>query len=145
MWLAIAATEDRAVQAQVWQASEERRTFCNVVDEMPMCSFIAPAITAQGDIQIAISTSGKSPALAQRLKQEIATLLRPEHAHLARLLGHLRPYVKRHFPKQEQRAEVFQRLVRSDLLALIQQGRREQVKRRARSLLRDALQKTGVS
>src|SRR5204862_74193 len=68
-WLAIAGTDDRAVNARVWAEAEREGVLLNAVDDLDHCSFIAPAIHREGDITVAVSTSGKSPALAARPRQ----------------------------------------------------------------------------
>ena len=70
-FLVIAATGDPAVNEQVYQAAEVHGVLCNAVDEPGRCDFYYPAIVRRGDLQIAISTSGKSPALAQRIRKEL--------------------------------------------------------------------------
>ena len=79
-FLAISATDDHAVNEQVWQDASARNVLVNVVDDTPRCNFIAPSILRQGDLAIAISTSGKAPALAVRLKEKIAGMVGPQHA-----------------------------------------------------------------
>ena len=74
-WLAIAGTDDRAANAQVWAEAEREGVPLNAVDDLHHCSFIAPAIHREGDITVAVSNSGKSPALAARLRQRVARLI----------------------------------------------------------------------
>jgi precorrin-2 dehydrogenase/sirohydrochlorin ferrochelatase len=69
--LVIAATGSPAVNAQVYQAARKHGVLCNAVDEPAQCDFYYPALVRQGDLQIAISTAGKSPALAQRIRKEL--------------------------------------------------------------------------
>ena len=69
--LVIAATGNPAVNEVVYRAAQERGVFCNSVDEPERCDFYYPAVVRRGDLQIAISTAGKSPALAQRLRKEL--------------------------------------------------------------------------
>ncbi len=69
--LVIAATGNPAVNEMVYRAAQERGVFCNSVDEPERCDFYYPAVVRRGDLQIAISTAGKSPALAQRLRKEL--------------------------------------------------------------------------
>src|SRR5260370_9835352 len=70
-WLAIAATDDRAANAAVWAEAEQQRVLVNAVDDIDHCSFIAPAVHREGDITVAVSTAGKSPALAVRLRSPL--------------------------------------------------------------------------
>ena len=76
-----------------------------------LCSFILPAVHRVDPIAVAISTGGASPALAQRLRDDIAAVVPPEHATLARQLRDLRPWAKAHFPTYEARRDFFQQLV----------------------------------
>lgn len=106
-FLVVAATEDRAVNEQVHRDAEERAMLCNVADVPDLCNFILPAVHREGDIAIAVSTSGASPALAQRIRSDIATLVGPQHAELARRLRELRPFAKRRFKTYEERRDYF--------------------------------------
>ena len=87
----IAATNDRSVNADVSDAAAERSTLCNVADDPELCSFILPAIVRRDPILVGVSTGGASPALAQRIRSDIAELVGPQHAELARRLAALRP------------------------------------------------------
>src|SRR5580700_3747920 len=91
MFLVIAATSTRTVNERVHRDAEARRMLCNVADVPELCNFILPAIHREGPITVAVSTGGASPALAKRLRAEIAALVRPEHAELATELEALRP------------------------------------------------------
>jgi siroheme synthase-like protein len=107
----IAATDDRAVNARVSRAAAERATLCNVADDPELCSFILPAIVRRDPIVVGVSTGGASPALAQRLRADIAQIVGPEHAALARRLRALRPWAKRELPTYEARRTFFEDLV----------------------------------
>src|SRR5260370_32861497 len=74
-FLAIAATDDRETNAEIWAEAEHRGIPINAVDDLPHCSFIAPAVHRQGDVTVAVSTGGKAPALAVRLRDRIAALV----------------------------------------------------------------------
>lgn len=110
-WLVVAATPDRAVNRQVFADAERRGIFCNVADDPELCSLILPAVHRLDPIAVAVSTGGASPALAQRLRREIARVVRPEHAQLARELRELRPWAKANLPTYEDRKRYFDRLV----------------------------------
>jgi siroheme synthase-like protein len=110
-FLVIAATNDRLVNAAVSGAARDRNVPCNVADDPELCSFILPAVVREGPIVAGISTGGASPALAQRLRAEVAELIGPEHAELAERLSALRPWAKRHFATYDERRDFFQRLV----------------------------------
>jgi siroheme synthase-like protein len=109
--LVLAATGDRDVNRAVSTAAAERSLLCNVADDPELCSFILPALVRRDPIVVGVSTGGASPALAQRLRDDIGDLLRPEHAELARRLQALRPWAKRELPTYEARRDYFARLV----------------------------------
>jgi len=110
-FVVIAATSDRLVNAAVSEAAAEHGIPCNVADDPELCSFILPAIVRRDPIQVGVSTGGASPALAQRIRDDIEDLLSPRHAEIARMLKDLRPWAKRELPTYEERREFFQRLV----------------------------------
>jgi precorrin-2 dehydrogenase / sirohydrochlorin ferrochelatase len=113
--LVIAATNDRAVNARVSRAAAARSLLCNVADDPELCSFILPAIVRRDPIVVGVSTGGASPALAQRIRSDIADLVGPEHAALARRLAALRPWAKRELPTYEARRDYFQQVVAKEL------------------------------
>ena len=113
--LVLAATDDREVNRAVSAAAAERATLCNVADDPELCSFILPALVRRDPIVVGVSTGGASPALAQRLRDDIGDLLRPEHAELARRLQALRPRARRELATYEARREYFARLVAEEL------------------------------
>src|SRR5262249_27123130 len=110
-WLVIAATDNSEINQRVYQAAEERRIFCNTVDYRPLCSFITPAIVERGEILIAISTQGGSPALAQELKRVITKAIGDEYVEFLEMLRDLRPAIRRDIPDQAARSRIFHELV----------------------------------
>jgi precorrin-2 dehydrogenase / sirohydrochlorin ferrochelatase len=110
-FLVVAATNDRSVNADVSSVARERETLCNVADDPELCSFILPAIVRRDPIVVGVSTGGASPALAQRIRADLAELVRPEHADLARKLEALRPWAKTELPTYEARRDYFRQLV----------------------------------
>jgi len=114
-FVVVAATDDRAVNERVFRDAEKRGMLCNVADVPDLCNFILPAVHREGAIAVAVSTGGASPALAQRIRAEIAERVGPEHAELAARLRSLRPWAKAHFSSYEERRDFFQRLVEQEL------------------------------
>jgi siroheme synthase-like protein len=110
-FLVIAATSDRRVNSAVSTAAERRQTLCNVADDPELCNFILPAVVRQGPIVVGVSTGGASPALAQRLRDDVAALVGPQHAELADRLAALRPWAREALPTYEARRDYFRRLV----------------------------------
>ena len=113
--LVIAATSDRRVNRRVHAGAEARGLLCNVADVPELCTFILPAVHRQGPIAVAVSTGGASPALAQRIRDEVAARIGPEHAALAARLRELRPWARSHFPTYAERRDFFARLVDEEL------------------------------
>jgi siroheme synthase-like protein len=95
----------------VSRAAAARNLLCNVADDPELCSFILPAVVRRDPIVVGVSTGGASPALAQRIRRDVAELIGPEHAQLARRLEALRPWAKRMLPTYEDRRDYFQDLV----------------------------------
>jgi siroheme synthase-like protein len=85
--LAIAATSAPGVNNAVFLEAEARGIFCNAVDDIENCHFYYGSVVQRGDLQIAISTNGKSPALAQRIRKELEQSYGPEYAAWLEKLG----------------------------------------------------------
>lgn len=92
--LVISATDDQEVNRQVWVDASAAGIPCNVVDQPELCSFTLPAVLSQGDLLIAISTGGVSPALAGRLRRKLEGELKPVFSTHLKLLAEIRPRVK---------------------------------------------------
>jgi len=102
-FIVIAATDVPEVNAAVYQAAVERGILCNSVDDIPNCDFFFGSIVSRGDLQIAISTAGESPALAQRLRREIDEQLPQDLGPWLKAIGELRREVLAAHPKGEER------------------------------------------
>lgn len=109
-FLVIAATDEPAVNAAVYQAAVERGVLCNSVDDIPHCDFFFGSVVSRGDLQIAISTSGDSPAVAQRLRREIDEQLPADLGAWLAQLGQLRREVLALHPPGEERKTLLHRL-----------------------------------
>lgn len=127
-FLAIAATGDPEVNRRVYEDADRLKRPVNVVDVPELCSFIVPSILRRGSVSVAVSTSGKSPTLAKRLRRELEAVVGPEYGLLADLLGELRPQVHERVAAQEQRAAAWERAVGSGALGLLREGRVEEAR-----------------
>lgn len=123
-FMVIAATNDSEVNIGVYDDAEKRAMLVNVVDVPPLCNFILPAIVRTGPLAIAISTAGASPALAKRMKAEVAQLFGEEYARLAVLLNDARGWAKSTLPTYQDRKEFFESIVNGepDPIALLRAG-----------------------
>nr|WP_202630745.1 MULTISPECIES: siroheme synthase CysG [Cronobacter] len=116
-WLAIAATDDDAVNNQVSEAAEARRIFCNVVDAPKQASFIMPSIIDRSPLMVAISSGGTSPVLARLLREKLEALL-PQHlGKVAGYAGQLRRRVKQTFASMSERRRFWEKFFVNDRLA----------------------------
>lgn len=114
-FLVMAATSDADVNRRVYADAEARSLLCNVADAPELCSFILPGVHRVDPIAIAVTTGGASPALAQRIRAEVAQRYGPEYAALARELRELRPWAKRQFATYDERRDFFHGLVEEAL------------------------------
>jgi precorrin-2 dehydrogenase / sirohydrochlorin ferrochelatase len=90
MFLVVAATSSKELHEQVFHEATKRGVFCNIVDVPALCDFYYPAVVQRGALQIAISTAGQSPALAQRLRKELEEQFGPEYVQWLEHLGETR-------------------------------------------------------
>ena len=130
-FLAIAATDDTEVNISVSEGAERRAMLVNVVDVPPLCNFILPAIVRSGPLAIAISTAGASPALAKRMKREIAESFGEPYARLAVILNDHRGWAKGTLPTYQDRKQFFEGIVNGepDPVELVKAGREDEVQR----------------
>ena len=128
-FLAIAATDDTDVNISIYEAAERRAMLVNVVDVPSLCNFILPAIVRTGPLAIAISTAGASPALAKRIKREIAEGFGEPYADLAVLLNDARAWAKASLPTYQDRKAFFEGIVNGDPdpVELVREGREREV------------------
>ena len=134
-FLVIAATDDPAVQARIGEEAKERGLLVNVVDEPANCTFIVPAVARRGELSIAISTGGRSPALAARIREKLEGLFGPEYEEWVDLLGQLRAPLAALFPDPEERKAAWYRIVDSDCAELIRRGERDLMQKQLDDLL----------
>jgi siroheme synthase-like protein len=131
VWLVICGSDDAELKTKIAQATESRNIFCNFVDEAPISSFISPSVFTRGDITIAISTKGKSPALNKYIKNIISNTIGVEYEYLAELLGKIRPKVINNIPNLKRRSALFDAIVKNpkvlDLIRKNQHAQAEQL------------------
>ena len=128
-FLAIAATSATDVNIAVYDEAERRAMLVNVVDVPPLCNFILPAIVRSGPLAIAISTAGASPALAKRIKREIADQFGEPYARLAVILNDARGWAKATLPTYQDRKAFFEGIVNGDPdpVELVREGREREL------------------
>ncbi|HKH46147.1 MAG TPA: bifunctional precorrin-2 dehydrogenase/sirohydrochlorin ferrochelatase [Thermoanaerobaculia bacterium] len=120
--LVISCEQTPDMAEAVWQEALHRNILINTLDDVPRCQFIAPSIVRRGDLAIAISTGGKAPVLAVRLRQWLEAQLGEEYGRFLSLAGSVRAALARRWPDFATRRELWYRLVDSDVLDLLRQG-----------------------
>jgi siroheme synthase-like protein len=124
VFMVIACTDDTDINIRVFDDAERRAMLVNIVDVPPLCNFILPAIVRTGPLAIAISTAGASPALAKRMKAEVAELFGEEYARLAIMLNDARGWAKGTLPTYQDRKAFFEGIVNGepDPIGLLRAG-----------------------
>ncbi len=138
--IVIASTDDPCVNGRVARDCRRRKIPVNVVDVTHLCEFIVPAIVERGSIQIAVSTGGKSPAVARTLKEDLQKFVGPEYDELNELLGTLRPAAKKTLATDTDRKRFFDGIIAAGVLEMLRTGQR----RRAYETIVAACEKAGV-
>jgi precorrin-2 dehydrogenase/sirohydrochlorin ferrochelatase len=124
--LAFVATSDKALNQAVAADARKLGVWCNMATEPDSGSFIVPSVVERGALNIAISTSGLSPAVAKLLRQKLEMEIGPEWDFLIRLLGQLRDRFKSGGISEKRSREIFTRLAESPISEWLKQGRREE-------------------
>lgn len=114
MFLVIVATDSQQVNHQVAELARTSKVLCNSVDDPPDCDFFYPSVVRRGDLQIAISTAGKSPALAQQLREEVDAMLPDDIGSWLDRLGETRLKMLEAFPPGEDRKQALHLLARRE-------------------------------
>jgi precorrin-2 dehydrogenase/sirohydrochlorin ferrochelatase len=114
-FLVIAATSNEEVNSAVYEEAQRRGVLCNAVDDPENCDFYFPAVVQRGALQIAISTAGESPALAQRLRAEIEEQLDAATGEWLARVGEVRREVLATIPAGEERRQLLHRLSTRDI------------------------------
>jgi len=123
VFLVVVATSSRDLNQLVYDQAQSRSILCNVVDVPEQCDFYYPAVVQRGDLQIAISTSGQSPSLAQKIRQQLERQFGPGYAHWVAALGETRrkvlasnlpPERKRDLLQSLASAEAFEALIAAE-------------------------------
>lgn len=133
-FLVIAATNDSTVNHVVYEEALRRNILCNAVDDPPNCDFYFGSVVARGDLQIAISTAGESPALAQRLRREIDEQLPGDLGPWLQELGGLRREIRGSVPASPQRNLLLHELAYRSLCELANCPTRQFARERAEAL-----------
>lgn len=133
--LILATTHSRMANARIAQSLDPNSRLINIADDPSRCNVIAPSIVTRGDLTIAISTSGKSPALARRIRRELEQSFGSEYGRFLKILGQVRTQLKARVPSMAKRRRILERLTGSDLLSLLRRGKQDEAMRSVRKLV----------
>jgi precorrin-2 dehydrogenase/sirohydrochlorin ferrochelatase len=133
--LVVAATSDVSFNRHVSEKARQKGLLVNAVDQPSECNFIVPSILRRGDLVVAVSTSGKSPAFARKIREDLEAYFGEEYESFLTLMGRLRELVLSRGFSQEQNKVLFEKLIASSLLGSIRENDWE----RAASIITDVL------
>jgi precorrin-2 dehydrogenase/sirohydrochlorin ferrochelatase len=129
MFLVIGATDNESLNRQISTDAEQRKLLCNIADRPEICNFILPAIFRRGDFVMAISTAGKSPALAKHIRRRLERQYGPEYGILLDLMGAIRIRLLAEAHEPEVHKPLFEELIAADLPALIKARKTAEIDR----------------
>ncbi len=121
-FLVIAATDDAELNHRIGKVAEEKGMLVNAVDQPADCNFIVPSIIKKGDLIIAVSTSGKSPALAKKIRKQLTEYFGDEYELCLRMMGRIRNEVVAQGSDQKENSNLFHRIIDSKLFDAIKTG-----------------------
>ncbi len=119
MFLVICATDDEELNRQVSRDAGKFNTLCNIADHPEACNFILPALVKRGDLVIAVSTSGKSPAFAKKIRKDLEKQYGVEYADFLKLMGAIRKKLLSNSHEPEAHKPLFEKLINKDIVQLI--------------------------
>ena len=122
MSLVIGATDDPKLNEKIGREAWERGMLVNIVDSPKECNFILPSLVSRGDLTLAISTAGKSPALAKKIRQDLEKQFPEIYGLYLELLGQIRTHVLARGMSQKENKKIFEALVNSPLLSWLEAG-----------------------
>lgn len=137
-FMVISATDDRPTQEKVYEEAQQRSLLLNVADVPELCNFILPAVVRRGELIVAVSTGGRSPALARRLRRELECRFGPEYGVLVDIMGALRPFVLAVSSDCSANKELFTQLLHDDILVWVREGCRQEMEAHFAAVLGDA-------
>ena len=127
VFLVIGASDDETLNRRISSDAERRNTLCNIADQPEKCNFILPSIVRRDDLVITISTSGRSPALAKKLRKKLERRFGPEYGDFLKLMGAIRSKLLSQAHEPEAHKPLFEQLIDSNVIALIQEGQTKEI------------------
>ncbi|MBI5182514.1 MAG: bifunctional precorrin-2 dehydrogenase/sirohydrochlorin ferrochelatase [Nitrospirae bacterium] len=124
-FIVVAATNDRGINEAIYKAAERYGCLLNIVDKPESSNFIVPSVISRGDLTIAVSTGGKSPAFAKRIRKELEQKYGKEYEVFLKAMGMVRERLLKNVSSEKARRLIFNKLVHSNIIGLLKKGNRE--------------------
>jgi precorrin-2 dehydrogenase/sirohydrochlorin ferrochelatase len=134
-WLAFAATGDSEVNLQVWEEAQSNSIPVNVATDPELCDFTVPSMVRRGDLCIAVSTGASAPRLARRIRESLQEQFGPEYEAFLEILAEAREKIVASGRIEEEKREVFDALLRSEILDLVRAGKEKEARALAGRIL----------
>lgn len=135
VFLVFGATDDDRLNQQIHADAEAKNLLCNIADRPAVCNFILPSIVRRGDLSIAISTSGKSPAFAKRVRKELEKQFGEEYGTFLDLMGKIRRKLLSQAHEPEAHKHLFEQLIDGGLLDLLKEADENNIDRLLQKVL----------
>ncbi len=136
-FMVIGATSDMPLNRRISADAQKRNMLCNIADVPEACNFILPAVVRRGDLIIAVSTSGKSPAFAKKLRQDLEKTFGGEYARFLDLMGAVRKRLLCEEHDPEAHKDLFETLINRGLLAMVRENQKSDIDRLLADVLGD--------
>lgn len=133
VFIVICATGDSEINKRVAADCAARNLPVNLVDQPESCSFFVPSVLRRGDLTVAVSTGGKSPLLARKLRESMEQSYGEQYGEFLELLSQFRRIVLRDIKDQDLKRDILEDMVSADILALVRDNRMERIKERLNS------------
>ncbi|MDF9408053.1 MAG: Siroheme synthase [Pelotomaculum sp. PtaB.Bin013] len=136
IFLVISATDNKEVNRQVAEDCASRNLLVNIVDTPEKCNFFVPAVVKRGGLSIAVSTSGRSPLLARKIREELETTYGLQYGEFLDLIADIRRDVINNVSDKNKKKEILENMVCDEVLDFLKSGRMDMVKERILSAYR---------
>jgi siroheme synthase-like protein len=134
-FLILSATDDRETGKAVWEEARREKIWLNTADQPDLCDFIMPAVVRRGDLVVAVSTGGASPALAATMREQLSRSLGPEYGSLVKLLADYRQEIQHRFQNDSDRKALHYRILDSDIIKFLARDDADGAERRLREII----------
>jgi len=127
IFLVFSATDNEKLNLQIANDAKKLKILCNIADLPVACNFILPAVVNRGDLSIAVSTSGQSPALAKQLRIKLEKIFGDEYSKLLSIMGELRKKLLNKKHNHKENKHIFKKLLATEILEMIKDGKNNEI------------------